>query len=122
MPELKLLFLQMMVILVTARVLASASRLVGQPAVVGEMVADSLRESRDSCAPTVDLDAGPHILNSQLVAIKPVHDDAVRKLQAAICGRPLPLRTDDPQTSAPALPLLRTDRSTPDTPKNWTAA
>lgn len=39
MPELKLLFLQMTVILTTARLMAIALRLVGQPEVVGEMVA-----------------------------------------------------------------------------------
>ena len=39
MPDLKLLFLQMAVILATARLTAIAVRFVGQPAVVGEMVA-----------------------------------------------------------------------------------
>jgi len=36
-PELELLFLQMLVILVAARLAASAFRIVGQPGVVGEM-------------------------------------------------------------------------------------
>jgi Kef-type K+ transport system membrane component KefB len=39
MPDLKLLFLQMTVILVTARLMAMALRFLGQPEVVGEMVA-----------------------------------------------------------------------------------
>ena len=42
MPELKLLFLQMLVILVAARLAASAFRIVGQPGVVGEMAAGLL--------------------------------------------------------------------------------
>src|SRR5450432_1797204 len=42
MPELKLLFLQMTVILVTVRLMAVASRFVGQPEVVGEMIAGIL--------------------------------------------------------------------------------
>jgi Kef-type K+ transport system membrane component KefB len=42
MPELKLLFLQMAVILVTARLMAVASRSLGQPEVVGEMIAGIL--------------------------------------------------------------------------------
>ena len=42
MPELKLLFLQMTVILVTARLMAVAVRYVGQPEVVGEMIAGIL--------------------------------------------------------------------------------
>ena len=42
MPELKLLFLQMTVILVTARLMAVASKFVGQPEVVGEMIAGIL--------------------------------------------------------------------------------
>jgi Kef-type K+ transport system membrane component KefB len=42
MPDLKLLFLQMMVILATARLMAAAFRFAGQPAVVGEMVAGIL--------------------------------------------------------------------------------
>jgi Kef-type K+ transport system membrane component KefB len=41
-PELKLLFLEMAVILVTARVVAAAFRRVGQPGVVGEMAAGLL--------------------------------------------------------------------------------
>ncbi len=42
MPELKLLFLQMAVILGAARLMAMALRLVGQPEVVGEMIAGIL--------------------------------------------------------------------------------
>jgi Kef-type K+ transport system membrane component KefB len=42
MPELKLLFLQMAVILVAARLMAAAFRFVGQPAVIGEMAAGIL--------------------------------------------------------------------------------
>lgn len=42
MVELKLLFLQMTVILVTVRVMAVASRFAGQPEVVGEMIAGIL--------------------------------------------------------------------------------
>ena len=42
MPELKLLFLQMAVILTAARLMAAAFRFVGQPAVVGEMAAGIL--------------------------------------------------------------------------------
>lgn len=42
MPELKLLFLQMAVILVAARLMAAAFRFVGQPGVVGEMAAGIL--------------------------------------------------------------------------------
>ena len=42
MPELELLFLQMLVILVAARLAASAFRIVGQPGVVGEMAAGLL--------------------------------------------------------------------------------
>ncbi|MDR3703715.1 MAG: cation:proton antiporter [Candidatus Sulfopaludibacter sp.] len=42
MPELKLLFLQMAVILTTARLMAAAFRFAGQPAVVGEMAAGIL--------------------------------------------------------------------------------
>jgi Kef-type K+ transport system membrane component KefB len=42
MPELKLLFLQMTVILVTVRLMAVALRFVGQPEVVGEMIAGIL--------------------------------------------------------------------------------
>jgi Kef-type K+ transport system membrane component KefB len=42
MPELKLLFLQMTVILVTVRLMAVASKFVGQPEVVGEMIAGIL--------------------------------------------------------------------------------
>jgi Kef-type K+ transport system membrane component KefB len=42
MPDLKLLFLQMMVILAADRLLPVASRFVGQPAMVGEMVAGIL--------------------------------------------------------------------------------
>jgi Kef-type K+ transport system membrane component KefB len=42
MPELKLLFLQMAVILAAARLMAALARRVGQPAVVGEMVAGIL--------------------------------------------------------------------------------
>ncbi len=42
MPELKLLFLQMTVILVTAGLMAVASKFVGQPEVVGEMIAGIL--------------------------------------------------------------------------------
>ena len=42
MPDLKLLFLQMMVILVAARLMAAAAKLVRQPEVVGEMVAGIL--------------------------------------------------------------------------------
>ena len=42
MPDLKLLFLQMMVILATARLMAAAAKFAGQPAVVGEMVAGIL--------------------------------------------------------------------------------
>ena len=42
MPDLKLLFLQMMVILMTARLMAAAAKFVGQPEVVGEMVAGIL--------------------------------------------------------------------------------
>src|SRR5437588_494674 len=42
MPELKLLFLQMAVILVTARLMAAALRFIGQPGVVGEMLAGIL--------------------------------------------------------------------------------
>jgi Kef-type K+ transport system membrane component KefB len=42
MPELKLLFLQMAVILTAARLLASAFRRIGQPAVIGEMAAGIL--------------------------------------------------------------------------------
>jgi len=41
-PDLKLLFLQMMVILVAARLMAAAAKLVRQPEVVGEMVAGIL--------------------------------------------------------------------------------
>jgi Kef-type K+ transport system membrane component KefB len=42
MPELKLLFLQMAVILVTARLVSAAFRLIGQPGVIGEMAAGIL--------------------------------------------------------------------------------
>jgi Kef-type K+ transport system membrane component KefB len=42
MPDLKLLFLQIIVILLAARVVAAAFRLVGQPGVVGEMAAGIL--------------------------------------------------------------------------------
>ena len=42
MPELKLLFLQMVVILVTARVVSIAFKWIGQPGVVGEMAAGIL--------------------------------------------------------------------------------
>lgn len=42
MPELKLLFLQMTVILLSARLMAAALKFVGQPEVVGEMVAGIL--------------------------------------------------------------------------------
>lgn len=42
MPELKLLFLQMIVILATARLMAAALEFLGQPAVVGEMLAGIL--------------------------------------------------------------------------------
>ena len=42
MPELKLLFLQMAVILVTARLMAAAFQWLGQPGVVGEMAAGIL--------------------------------------------------------------------------------
>src|SRR5690242_19572463 len=42
MPELKLLFLQMLVILLAARLTAAAFRYVGQPGVVGEMAAGLL--------------------------------------------------------------------------------
>jgi Kef-type K+ transport system membrane component KefB len=41
-PELKLLFLQMLVILVAARLAGAAFRIVGQPSVVGEMAAGLL--------------------------------------------------------------------------------
>jgi Kef-type K+ transport system membrane component KefB len=43
MPELKLLFLQMAVILMTVRLMAIAFRFVGQPEVIGEMAAGILR-------------------------------------------------------------------------------
>jgi Kef-type K+ transport system membrane component KefB len=42
MPELKLLFLQMVVILTAARLMAVAFRFIGQPAVIGEMAAGIL--------------------------------------------------------------------------------
>ena len=42
MPELKLLFLQMAVILTTARLMAVAFRFIGQPGVIGEMAAGLL--------------------------------------------------------------------------------
>ena len=42
MPELKLLFLQMAVILLAARLMSAAFRFVGQPGVVGEMAAGIL--------------------------------------------------------------------------------
>lgn len=42
MPELKLLFLQMLVILLAARLVAAVFRCVGQPGVVGEMAAGLL--------------------------------------------------------------------------------
>ena len=42
MPDLKLLFLQMAVILATARLMAVAFRFIGQPGVIGEMVAGLL--------------------------------------------------------------------------------
>jgi len=42
MPELKLLFLQMAVILATARLMAAAFRFAGQPEVIGEMAAGIL--------------------------------------------------------------------------------
>src|ERR1039458_3542920 len=42
MPELKLLFLQMAVILMTARLMAVAFRFIGQPEVIGEMAAGIL--------------------------------------------------------------------------------
>jgi K+:H+ antiporter len=42
MPELKLLFLQMAVILTTARLMAVAFRFIGQPEVMGEMAAGIL--------------------------------------------------------------------------------
>lgn len=42
MPELKLLFLQMAVILTAARLMAVAFRFIGQPAVIGEMAAGIL--------------------------------------------------------------------------------
>ena len=42
MPELKLLFLQMAVVLISARVLAFGFRRIGQPAVIGEMAAGIL--------------------------------------------------------------------------------
>jgi Kef-type K+ transport system membrane component KefB len=42
MPELKLLFLQMAVILVVSRTFAAVSRFAGQPEVVGEMMAGIL--------------------------------------------------------------------------------
>jgi Kef-type K+ transport system membrane component KefB len=42
MPELKLLFLQMAVVLATARLMARASRFFGQPEVIGEMAAGIL--------------------------------------------------------------------------------
>jgi len=42
MPELKLLFLQMAVILAAARLMAVAFRFIGQPAVIGEMAAGIL--------------------------------------------------------------------------------
>ena len=42
MPELKLLFLQMAVVLIAARLMAALSRLVRQPAVIGEMAAGIL--------------------------------------------------------------------------------
>jgi Kef-type K+ transport system membrane component KefB len=41
-PELKLLFLQMLVILVAARLAGAAFRILGQPSVVGEMAAGLL--------------------------------------------------------------------------------
>src|SRR5579859_3993281 len=42
MPELKLLFLQMLVVLLAARLVAAAFRFIGQPGVVGEMAAGLL--------------------------------------------------------------------------------
>jgi len=42
MPDLKLLFLQMTVILVVSRLMAAAYRLVGQPPAAGEMLAGIL--------------------------------------------------------------------------------
>ena len=42
MPELKLLFLQMAVILTAARLMAAAFRSIGQPEVIGEMAAGIL--------------------------------------------------------------------------------
>jgi Kef-type K+ transport system membrane component KefB len=55
MPELKLLFLQTVVILVAVRLMAAAFRLAGQPGVVGEMAAGillgpSLSASGKRCA------------------------------------------------------------------------